>query len=469
MFSLVLKVLHRNLKVLIVNTLFYSAISLLIFFALYLPMLDVIRSNAFRIESIRYIKSIFFIIAVLFFVMLAYLNSISNDLKMTESSIDSLDIKPSRKIFFNIFLNLIPAVYSLFFAYLIGFLAIIVLHASLKTVENSLFSLDFLSVFLSIVITPALSLVLTFYNLYEKNKSKIEFKFDYVPLGLFIIEVFLLIFSTKNDVVAIIFYILLILLIPYAVLQLYSYIQLIRANTKNNKKDYSALLFRRFVKRNFIVYLFLSFAFLIIALSNHIYNARRYTEFNNYELFEYEINIKDEEEAIATLSDEQGIRYTLISDSYNIKLYDDIIPLYFTDLTMISEFLNVKSVDSPLINEEDVIVLPSYYRDKYSLTPNEKTMIQVDNKYRYLKVVFIDEVTEFIAYAYQISEFDVSKTTALINVFDKNYDIDSLKTKITSDKINPNSFSKNYGRFINSIISTSYLILFGGNRSAIRK
>lgn len=460
MISLTIKVLHRNLKVLIINTLFYSAISLLLFFALYLPLLDVVRSNAFRIESIKNISGILYPICILIFAMLAFLNSISSDMKSIQASIDSIMVKQKRKRLLYVLINLIPAIYSVFFSYVIGFIVIIVVHASLKTNETSLFTFDFLSILLSLIITPLLSVILSFYDIYTKNKSRINIRFEYIPLVLFVIEVFLLIFSTKNNIIAIISYILLIILIPYAVLKLYSYIQLIRSNTKDNKKDYSALLFRRFVKRDFIIYLFLSFALLVIAASNHVYNINKYKEYNEFKLYDYEIDITDEDNAVETLSNEQGIRYTLISNPYNIKLYDDIIPLYFTDLSMISEFLNVKSIDSPLINEEDVIILPSYFKEKYSLVSDEKTMIQVNNKYRYLKVVFIEEATDFIAYAYNISELETIKTTALINVYDKNYDINSLKSKIASLAVNTNSFRKNYDRFKYTIISSSYLLLF---------
>ena len=459
MISLILKVLHRNSKVLILNTLFYSAISLLLFLIFYLPTLDVIESSAFRIKSIKDVSVILFTISGFFYVMLLFLNSIDGGMKRISQAIDSLNIKAYKKGFIYILMNLIPVIYSLFFSHLFGFIFLIILHSSLNTSGNIFINIEFYQVFLPIIITPVLSFLSSIYNIYEKKKSMVDFKFDNIALALFIIATFLLVFSTKNDVVSIIFYVLLILLIPYAVLQLYSYIQLIRGNTKTNKKDYSALLFRRFVHRGFIVYLFLSFVFLTIAASNHMYSLRKYDEHKEYQLYDYEISINNEEEAITTLSQEIGIRYTLMSDSYNMKLYDDTIPLYFTDLTMISEFLNIKSQDNSLINEEDMIVFPSYFKDKYNLVSGEKVVVMIDNKYRFLKAIFIDEATDFIAFAYNISETEISKTSVLINVLDKTYDIDNLKERMNINDNSITSFSRNYDRLIGTSISSSYLMI----------
>ena len=459
MFSLSAKILHRNPKLLVLNTLLYSAISLLIFAYFYTPTLNVVLSDAYRIESTRILSNVLIPIALLIYFVTLYLNDTSSAKKSLKKSLDSLPTNKNKKNLIYLITNLIPSIYSILISHVFGFIYLIIYHSVLKTDEVGFISVDLFRIILSVILPLLLSVISSVYDIYKRYRDELKIRYDYIALILFISATFLLIFSSKNDVVAVIFYVIMIILVPYAVLQLYSYIQLIRGNTKTNKKDYSALLFRRIVNRSFIVYLFLSFVILIVGISNVVYSYNEHKTLLKYKTFDYEINIKSEEDALNTLQDEQGIRYNFISDSINIRIIDDTIPLYFTDLTMINEFFSIKEGENLLINEENLIVLPSYFMNKYSLNDGEKTIIYIDGVYRYLKVRFVDEDTNFICFAYKISGLENTKKSVLINVFDRTYNINSLKTKIENINSQSYNFSQKYDRLITTKVSSMYIIL----------
>ena len=440
------------------RTIFYLVFYTLITYSLFLVFsvrnISFIKEDAFYLFEARSVSYIIFYIFI-FLVALFYIISSLSDKKVLKS-LENLNTLRKRKVGLYVLSNVFLSIISIFIAYVLGYLtllfATIAYYGSFEGI-----GVNWTMNVVPILVILAIASIFPLYRLfleYTKDKKKL---FSIVPYALFIIDSFLYIFVTKSDAISIIFYLLLILLLSFTVFKFFDYLSLVVNNYSHNKK-YNLVLFKDMIKRNYILYFLLSFAAVLSITANIINYRIEYRKTLNYYNYDYEYKIEDSEEVEAILNDER-IEHIFLSEAKGAKYNNYDFVIYFGDLTMVSEFMNINKLSGSLLNEENTIVLPSYFQETYKIGVGDNIEVLIDGTYYNLRVAsIVDGGTNIISYAYKISGLDIKEDVLLIKTLSNDYDIYNLNNLLRK----PYKVVTNKARYKanNNYELTMYIIAF---------